>query len=304
MTLKQLEAFYWAANCATFALAAARVHISISSLSKRISELELSLGKQLFDRNGQKAVLTDAGERLLPCAKSLLQEAENISQLVKQDAGIRGICRFGVGELTALTWLPKLIASARKRYPELKLEPLVAAGSSLGSLEQKVFDGVLDFAIVAGRPVRSTIQSDYIGEAHFKWVGAPTLLGDATTISAAMLTNLPLVTLPSRAGTTGVLNDWLETSDMISPHRLACNSWGAVAGLLVEGLGVGILPVSWATPLAQRDDIRILKARQELMPLRYSFQWRSDDRRPLITGMREAVKESVNFKIPGRWLQR
>lgn len=38
MTLKQLEAFYWAATCSTFAMAAGRVHLSVSSLSKRIAE--------------------------------------------------------------------------------------------------------------------------------------------------------------------------------------------------------------------------------------------------------------------------
>ncbi|WP_152412401.1 LysR family transcriptional regulator, partial [Yersinia pestis] len=33
MTLKQLEAFYWAARCSNFSIAAERLHISISSLS-------------------------------------------------------------------------------------------------------------------------------------------------------------------------------------------------------------------------------------------------------------------------------
>ncbi|SUP85622.1 LysR family substrate-binding transcriptional regulator [Yersinia pseudotuberculosis] len=51
MTLKQLEAFYWAARCSNFSIAAERLHISISSLSKRIVELEASLGCTLFDRS-------------------------------------------------------------------------------------------------------------------------------------------------------------------------------------------------------------------------------------------------------------
>jgi DNA-binding transcriptional LysR family regulator len=61
MTLKQLEAFYWAATCASFAVAAERLHLSVSSLSKRITELEDALGQPLFDRSGHKAALTDAG---------------------------------------------------------------------------------------------------------------------------------------------------------------------------------------------------------------------------------------------------
>ena len=61
MTLKQLEAFYWAATCVNFTVAAERVHLSVSSLSKRIAELEASLGVDLFDRSGRSAKLTAQG---------------------------------------------------------------------------------------------------------------------------------------------------------------------------------------------------------------------------------------------------
>ena len=78
MTLKQLEAFYWAATCSSFAMAAERVHLSVSSLSKRIAELEASLGQVLFDRAGHRAALTEAGTRLLPLAGALLQQADRL----------------------------------------------------------------------------------------------------------------------------------------------------------------------------------------------------------------------------------
>ncbi|WP_154588060.1 LysR family transcriptional regulator, partial [Bordetella pertussis] len=78
MTLKQLEAFYWAATCASFAVAADRLHLSLSSLSKRIAELESALGLDLFDRSGHRAVLTAAGERLLPQARDLLASADRM----------------------------------------------------------------------------------------------------------------------------------------------------------------------------------------------------------------------------------
>ena len=49
-TLKQLDAFYWAATCANFSTAAQRLHLSVSSLSKRINELEQVVERTLFDR--------------------------------------------------------------------------------------------------------------------------------------------------------------------------------------------------------------------------------------------------------------
>lgn len=303
MTLKQLEAFYWAATCASFSLASERVHVSVSSLSKRISELESDLGKQLFNRDGHKAVLTDAGELLLPRAKALLLQAEQARNAVIKDVGLRGVCRFGVGEISALTWLPKLIRMARELHPELRLEPSVEAGSSLGSLEQKVFDGVLDFAVIAGRPTRAGMQSEHVGSTRFTWVAAKALVGNADTVSADMLARLLLISSPPGTGSTRVLNDWLDAGEMTVGQRLSCNSWSGVAGLLTEGLGIGILPASWAVPLTQAGDLRILKMRHPMAPLRYSLQWRGDDGRPLIGSMLEAVKACINFEVPVKWIQ-
>ncbi|MEJ8849779.1 LysR family transcriptional regulator [Variovorax rhizosphaerae] len=303
MTLKQLEAFYWAANCASFVQAAERVHLSVSSLSKRISELELDLGKPLFNRDGHKAILTDAGQLLLPRAKALLAQAEEARSAVIKDVSLRGVCRFGVGEISALTWLPKVIRVARERYPELKLEPSVDAGSSLGSLEQKVFEGVLDFAVIAGRPTRSAILSEHIGEAHFKWVASRSLTGKAVTVTAEMLADIPVISSPPGTGSTRVLNDWLDATNMTIGQRLSCNSWAGVAGLLAEGLGIGILPASWAIPMTRSGDLRLLKIEHPMQPLRYAFHWRKDDHRPLIGSMLQAVKDCIDFEEPVRWLR-
>src|SRR3954465_3277118 len=73
MTLKQLEAFYWAAKLGTFAIAARRLHVTQSSLSKRIAELETDLGQLLFDRASRRATLTAAGEILLQKAGAMLE---------------------------------------------------------------------------------------------------------------------------------------------------------------------------------------------------------------------------------------
>lgn len=118
MTLKQLEAFYWAATCANFAMAAERLHLSTSSLSKRLVELEESLGVPLFDRSGHKAALNEAGERFLPRAGALLLAAEETRKSVRADTDITGRCLLGVGELRAVGWdeIPAMIKMVKQRW--------------------------------------------------------------------------------------------------------------------------------------------------------------------------------------------
>lgn len=296
MTLKQLEAFYWAATCASFAVAAERLHLSVSSLSKRIAELEEALGQPLFDRSGHKAVLTDAGQRLLPQARDLLAAAERVRASLAESPGLRGRCRFGVGELTALTWLPRLIRGVRAAYPDLVLEPYVDIGQVL---EQRVADGELDFAVIAGRSSRPGIASEPIGQAGFSWAASPAVLDGAIHMVPELLERLPLVTLPAGAGTTRIIDDWLAGRHA-GGERLCCNNWGAVVGLLIEGTGVGLLPSHWARALQAEGSLRLLDCEPALAALPYAFQYRRDDTRPLVGKLRDEVRAAVDFSAPCR----
>ena len=77
---------------------------------------------------------------------------------------------------------------------------------------------------------------------------------------------------------------------------------GAIAGLLIEGIGVGFLPESWARSLSRRGDLRVLGATPALSPLVYTFQKRRNDERPLLAEMLAAVRASADFARPPRLL--
>lgn len=288
-SIKQLEAFWWAATCANFATAAERVHLSVSSLSKRISELEASLGHQLFDRSGHRAVLTEEGQRLLPAALGVLNAMAALSQTLDARAALLGRCRFGVGDLSALTWLPSFVAAVRRKHPQLELEPLVDVG---GVLERRLADGELDFAVIAGRSSRSELLSQPVGAAHFSWAMAPGLPDSDEPDAADLLQRLPLVTLPQSAGTTRLLDEWLLLNQATVHERILCNSWGAVAGMLRLGVGVGFLPTDWVAALK----LRAIGSRTPLVPLHYTFQWRRGDVRALIATLQPLVQECVDFR--------
>ncbi len=296
MTLKQLEAFCWAATCASFAVAAERLHLSVSSLSKRIAELESYFGQALFDRSGLRAVLTPAGERLLPQARDLLDAAERLRAGMAAGQGLAGRCRFGVGELSALTWLPGLIARVRQAYPGLVLEPQVDVGQAL---ERKVADGELDFAVIAGHSTRAGMAAVPVGEAHFLWVGAASAVGAAQRLTPALLRQIPLVSLPDSAGTSRLLQPWLDAAGP-GLQRLSCNNWGAIAGLLLEGAGLGLLPAPWAQALARQGELRILASDPAPAPLSYAFHYRRDDVGALIGALCERVQQAVDFSAPCR----
>jgi DNA-binding transcriptional LysR family regulator len=293
-SVKQLEAFWWAATCSNFSTAAERLHLSVSSLSKRITELEGVLGQSLFDRSGHKAVLTEAGRRLLPAALGVLNAVAELGRSLAEAGSLSGHCRFGVGDLSALTWLPALVAATRRQHPGLTLEACVDVG---GVLEQRLAEGELDFAVIAGRSSRSTLVSQSVGAARFAWAVARPLAEAAEAADASvagLLQRHPLITLPAQAGTTRLLDDWLLAQGLADPpQRILCNSWAAVAGMLREGVGVGFLPEGWIDGLG----LCRLPAQPELGALQYAFQWRRGDARSLLPTMQGLVSAVLDFSL-------
>lgn len=79
-TLRQLEIFAAIVRTGSTSGAAAEVSISQSAASAALSDLELMLGLQLFDRVSKKLVLNESGRTLNVRAMSLLEAARAISQ--------------------------------------------------------------------------------------------------------------------------------------------------------------------------------------------------------------------------------
>lgn len=294
MTLKQLEAFYWAATCSSFALAAERVHLSVSSLSKRIAELEASLGQALFDRGGHRAALTDAGTRLLPLAGSLLQQADLLQQEMGHKPGLRGPCRLGVGELTALTWLPRLVKAITSAHPALEVSVHVDVGAALA---ERLDKGELDIAVIAGPASRSALTSVPLAQAQFSWCASPEVANGQPCMNSDVFRTHPLVTLPQSSGVTHLIDDWMRRAGAEPTRRLECNHWGAVAGLLAHGAGIGLLPMGWAQVLCARGVLRELPGAEQLGLLAYALHSRRDDLRPLIGALGTLAAQHADFSV-------
>ena len=84
MTLKQLKAFLALARSLNYANASNELHLSQSALSLTIKTLEEELGGKLFKRNTRRVELTFEGKSLIPYAKKLLANWEDMEKDVKQ----------------------------------------------------------------------------------------------------------------------------------------------------------------------------------------------------------------------------
>jgi DNA-binding transcriptional LysR family regulator len=288
MTLKQLEALFWAGTLGSFALAAQRLCTTQSTLSKRIQELEEELGEPLFDRSGPRARITGAGERVLTHAGQMLRAKDDILAAARGPQGLRGSCPFGVSEFVASCWLPEIVAAMHERHPEVTLEPRVGV---TGELMHDLARGETDFAICAASTADASIASERLHQVEMTWVASPALAHGTPMLTRDRLADTPVLSTSPQSGATAALQQWALQEGIKFRQLTPSNSMHAVASLAAAGLGVCVLPGPFArlfvdtgrlAPLQAADDCRI-------PPVTYFLHWRRDDARMLTARVRELV---------------
>lgn len=292
MTLKQIEAFYWAANLGSFGIAAQRLHVTQSSLSKRIAELETSLGKQLFDRSSQRAQLTEAGQRLITLASRMLELKETIRLQADVSAELVGICRFGVSELAALTWLPAFVREARTEHPRLVLQPYVDLARNL---EQQVARGELDFSVAPGPVEDPHVRGHTISQVEFSWIAAASRISPGAVLTASELERHPLITMTEGSGLTRTFNAWAAEQGLTMQRTVACNSLMAIVGLTLADVGISFLPTRYMQPWIDQGNLVAVRSIPPLPSLSYYFFHRMDDTRAIVQTMKQYVIRSADF---------
>ena len=293
MTLKQLEAFYWAAKLGTFAIAAQRLHVTQSSLSKRVAELEADLGHLLFDRNSRRATLTAAGEMLLQKAGTMLEfEREIRSSLSAEGKEVRGVCRFGLTELAATTWFPSFAARLEQIYPQVVLEPTVALSRPL---EVAITRGELDVASIAGPVAAADVQSRAIAEIEFVWTSSPSRLRRRTVLLPEHFEAHPIINNPHDSGLSAAFESWSRANRIRVGKTIQCNSRAAIIALTIAGVGISFQPRNYVQPLFNRGLLVPLESEPPLPRLPYHLIWRHDDDRPLVRTVINLVQDEADF---------
>jgi LysR family hydrogen peroxide-inducible transcriptional activator len=141
-TLKQMRYLITLHETHHFGKAAEICHVTQSTLSAGIRELETLLGTQLVERTRRAVRFTPLGERVVAKAHDILREAHTLVDIV-QAAGnpLSSALKMGVIPTIAPFFLPQALPRLRKRFPALKLylredlSQVVCGGLGRGELD-------------------------------------------------------------------------------------------------------------------------------------------------------------------------
>ena len=121
----EIETFLTVMELGTVTAAAARLNLSKSVVSKRISDFEGRIGAALFRRNAGRITATDAAlrlaERLRPALSELIAAAESASWDTDGTTSLRGLLAIAAPMSFGVLYLSPIIADFAARHPLLDL---------------------------------------------------------------------------------------------------------------------------------------------------------------------------------------
>lgn len=123
MELNNLQTFVTVAETGSFSHTSEQLFLTQPAISKRIAALEEELGTRLFDRIGRKVGLTEAGQALLPRARSILLEVEDSRRAISNlSSHIGGKLSIGTSHHIGLHRLPPVLRQFSKACPDVELD--------------------------------------------------------------------------------------------------------------------------------------------------------------------------------------
>lgn len=233
--LAAIEAFVEAAERGSFTLAARRLHVTPSALSRRIAHLEGEMGVTLFHRTTRAIALTDEGGAFFERARSALRELDDAqratSQLRDRPAGL---LRVEAPTVLGRHVIVPALARFAERYPEVDVELVLR--DHPGDLASER----IDLAVRLGALPDSGLIARQVGRTRMLVCAAPSYLrakGRPRTLDDLMNHERLGYALHGRS-MPWRLRDGAGVREIAPTRRVVVDDGEALIELAIEGAGL------------------------------------------------------------------
>jgi LysR family cyn operon transcriptional activator len=276
MELRHLRYFVALAECLSFTRAAERVHVTQSTLSHQIRQLEEELGHPLFDRIGKRVLLTEAGETFLGYASKALQEVDHgLSHLMRAGDELSGEVRIGATGTFNIGFVPECLAMFLKRHPTVKVTVDELAADAIA---QRLIDATLDVGIAyqPSDPTHLWFEPLYTEEMVLV-VARTHPLAQRKRVRMVELHRQSLVLLPRDFATRTMLDECFRSCGAEPVIAAEMNTIAPIVGLVARTQLAAIVSSHAVQP---RDDVCVIPLESPTPVRSPGMLWRRDAKQP------------------------
>ncbi|OJY24873.1 LysR family transcriptional regulator [Pandoraea sp. 64-18] len=242
MNTHDLQAFVAVVESESMARASEKLFLTQPGLTRRVQNLEKTLGIELLDRQSKPLKPTPAGREVYGLARTVLRAVDDLKAVASPDTEPSGEFRIGVPPFLSELALEQPIDFLRNTFPKLTLRVTAAwSPGLLQSLEQAKVDAavvLLPESVALPEGVTSTLLSRksmvVVAPSAFGLADKPATLAD--------LANHPWVLNQDGCGMRSELGRAMAMAGL--PFNVAVEAFGSELqlSLVARGLGVGLAP--------------------------------------------------------------
>ncbi len=272
--LRLLRYFLAVAEELSFSRAALRLHMSQPPLSQQIQELETRIETKLFVRTKRKVELTPAGHYLVPLAKKLLHDLEDVVHATRA-IGCGQVGELRIGTIFSAPMAPAFGAAIRGFRMNNKSVRLTFREMRQAPLLQALANNDVDIAFMwkitplADKYLRSRLlsadpMSFYVSHSH------PLAAKRYLEISDFVDETLFLTSLQAKMAFSLKLQELARKKNISLRVSEEASHFPVIANLIASGSGLGVLPnyvAKLATSKLVEKKLRGLSSDEMKMPL-------------------------------------
>src|SRR5580692_6058493 len=238
--LNALVVFAKVVEAKSFSEAARRLGMPVSTVSRRVAELEDQLGVRLLDRSTRNLRLTDLGSEVLEHAQRSAEAGEAVQNIVSnRQSSVSGTLRLSAPPNISDTLLSPLVAGFQASHPNVRVQILIAE-----RYVDHIGDGV-DIVFRLGALKDSSLVARRILTFRHQLVASPNYLKNNKPPErpADLIDHRPIAFSywrPESRWTFTHVNGKDEETLTFQPH-LSMNDFEGLTSALLAGGGIGEL---------------------------------------------------------------
>ncbi|MDF8360028.1 LysR family transcriptional regulator [Achromobacter anxifer] len=274
--------------CETGNIARAGQHANIvgSAISKRLAQLEDSVGAKLLTRKRRGVEPTEAGETLLEHARAILASAGRIERdMAGYASGVKGQVRILATASVLAESLADDIAAFLQAAPhrnirvdmEERVSQEVIRGVREGVATLGICWDAADFHGLQVHPYRGDRLAVVTGPDH------PLAHRDSVWFEEAL--EYEHVNMPAAGAVLRMLQTAASRSGKTLRHRVTVSNFDSAFRVVLAGLAISVAPIEVATPYALAHGLRVLPLKDEWSRRRFAICMRDEKNLPVAAGL-------------------
>ena len=239
LTLRQLKVFESVARHLNFTRAAEELFLTQPAVSMQVKLLEKQLGLALFEQLGKRIHLTEAGQEVLGYARNITQQLDELEAVLNRIKGLAGgKLRISVAT-TANYFIPTLLGTFSRRYPEVTVSLDV---TNRETLLQQLSENTVDLVIMGQPPAEADVEADDFMENPLVIVAPPEhALAKQKKIPLKRLQDEVFLVREPGSGTRIAMERFFAEREIHLKTGMEVGSNEAIKQSVQAGLGLGLL---------------------------------------------------------------